>query len=339
MSISPLTAQGSGGGGTQSGFVLKGGLWGLGGTFKSQFQQIAFMDDLLSGFGFGQIDLDWVEKKKFYLLNPIGLDYYKPIGPGSLLLSFDMRGLPIAESVFGFNPKYEFNSLTNFGNNLNNNNGVLGIHNGNLKFRNYDFVVGYQFGLLGNQLLITPKFLIRDFTNHYKEDAIFIGNNFVGFGTRKYQAPGYASFMGANFQYHFNQVSSVFFDFTFDSFIQLPLPKIGAMFDDQLKYSKTYVSTGGGSVVINGRGTQVITGNRVLFGYQHKFGAMALQVGYHSETINSRYENHLELPFSFDGNGNVGFSFNELLSNKLITYNSDNKTELKSLYLMLTYSL
>ncbi|MCB1176755.1 MAG: hypothetical protein KDK36_04155 [Leptospiraceae bacterium] len=341
FSFSPILAQdeessSGGSGGTQSGFVLKGGLWGIGGSFKTQFEQIAFTDDLLSGFGFGQLDLDWTEKKKYYLLNPIGLDWFKPIGPGSLQLSFDMRGLPVGKSAFGFNPKYEYNSIAGFGNN---NNGVVGIHDGELEFRYYDFVVGYQFGLLGNKLFITPKFLLRDFTNKYKESALYLGNNTVGIGNRDYNAPGYGSFLGVNLQFHFNQVSSIFLDLTFDSFIQLPLPKIGLLFDDQLEYSKSYFTNGGGNLVINGKGTQEVTGNRFLFGYQHKFGSLALRIGYHSETINSRYDSNFEIPLWFNTNGNAGISVNEILSNMLITYDQQNKTEIKSLYLMLTYSI
>ena len=135
------------------------------------------------------------------------------------------------------------------------------------------------------------------------------------------------------------QLSQIFLDLTFDSFIQLPLPKIGLLFDDQLEYSKSYFTNGGGNLVINGKGTQEVTGNRFLFGYQHKFGSLALRIGYHSETINSRYDSNFEIPLWFNTNGNAGISVNEILSNMLITYDQQNKTEIKSLYLMLTYSI
>lgn len=314
--------------GTQKGFVLKGGLWGLGGSFKSQYEDISFTDDLLSGFGFGRLNFDWEEKKKYYLLNPIGFDYYMGVGPGSLLLGFEARGLPFGKEAFGFAPKYEYLSVSG---------GGIGLHDAEVTFRNYDFTIGYQFAV--SKFLITPKFLIRDFTNEYKDSAIFLGENSFGIGNKKYSSPGYASFLGANFFFDINGTSGIFLDMIFTSPIQLPLPQIGALFNDKMEYTKLFLSEGGIGYTFQGKGRQIITGNRFMLGYQHKFGALALQIGYHSETLNSRYESHREIPIGIGRGGGLGIGVDEIIVNRFVTYDQNSKTEFRSLYLALTYSL
>jgi len=314
---------------TQKGLVLKGGLWGLGGSFKSQYESISFTDDLLSGFGFGRLDLDWNEKKKYYILNPIGLDYYLGAGPGSLLFSFEARGLPLGENAFGFTPTYDYISIDT--------NPILGLHEAKVTYRNYDFTIGYQFAV--SKFLITPKFLIRDFTNKYKDEAIFISRDFFGIGNKTYSSPGYASFIGGNFFFDINGTSGIFLDLIFTSPIQLPLPQIGALFNDQMEYKHLFLTNGAIGYTFQGKGTQVISGNRTLLGYQHKFGNLALQIGYHSETLNSRYEGHREIPIFIVRNNFVGIDVDEIIINRFVTYDQNNKTEIKSLYLALTYSL
>ncbi|MCB1141380.1 MAG: hypothetical protein H7A24_14635 [Leptospiraceae bacterium] len=310
--------------GQRSGLSIKGGLWGIGGSFKSQYEELNFTDDALAGFGFGQLNLNWEEQKKYYLLNPLSIEYYLPIGMGSALFGFEARGLPILNSLTGFKPAYTYNSISP---------GTLGIHNSEVVFRNYDFNLGYQIPTMGGQLLVTPKLVIRDFTQEMTSSATYIGSGFVGVENRSYKAPGYASFLGLNLQFNLFEEGAIFLDLAVNSPIQFPLPQIGLLFDNDLSYSKQYFSTGGSALVLNGKGTQVITGSRTLLGYQHTFGNIFIQIGYHYEQLKSRYESHFELPLSISSSGNGSFSFNELLSNKLIAYDNNNTTEIKSLYL------
>lgn len=323
-----LFAQSSG---ASKGLVLKGGLWGLGNSFKTQYEPIRFTDSLLAGFGFGELNDTWSKKSNdIYLLNPIGFDFYLPLGPGSLQLGIEARGLPFATGLFGFNPKYEYISFSPWG--------FIGLHNADVKFRNYDYTIGYQFAV--SQLLITPKFLIRDFANEYKDSSFYFGNNFFGIGRMNYKSPGYASFMGVNLLFNINAASGIFLDMIFTSPIQLPMPQIGDMFASEMKYTHLFLTNGAVRYTFRGRGTQVITGQRFLLGYQHKFGSLALQIGYHSETLNSRYDGHFELPITIvQGRNWFGIDVDEIIINRFVTYDQQNKTELKSLYLTLLYNL
>ncbi|MCX7997518.1 MAG: hypothetical protein N3A69_01015 [Leptospiraceae bacterium] len=327
MLTSPLFAQAKG----SKGLVLKGGLWGLGNSFKSQYESIRFTDSLLAGFGFGELNLDWEKKSNdIYLLNPIGFDFYLPAGPGALQLGFEARGLPFAPGAFGFNPKYEYISL--------NPPGIIGLHNADVKFRNYDYTIGYQIPVA--QFLITPKFVIRDFANEFKDDSFYFGNNFFGIGKMNYKSPGYASFIGVNLLFDINGTSGIFLDMIFTSPLQIPLPQIGELFATNMKYTQLFLTNGVVGYTFRGRGTQVITGQRFLLGYQHKFGNLALQIGYHSETLNSRYDGNFELPITIvQGADRLFIDVNEIISNRFITYDQQNKTELKSLYLTLLYNL
>ena len=314
------------------GLVLKGGLWGIGNSFKTQYESIRFTDSLLAGFGFGEINDTWNKKSSdIYLFNPIGFDFYLPAGPGSLQLGIEARGLSAAPGFFGFNPKYDYISFSR---------GWIGIHNADVKFRNYDYTIGYQFAV--SQFLITPKFLIRDFANELKEDSLyfgnFFGNNFFGIGKINYKSPGYASFIGVNLLFDINGTSGIFLDMIFTSPFQLPMPQIGDMFASDMKYTHLFLTSGVIGYTFRGRGTQVITGQRFLLGYQHKFGKLALHIGYHSETLNSRYDGNFELPLTI-ANNSFSIDIDEIIVNRFVTYDQQNKTELKSLYLTLLYNL
>ena len=161
----------SSGGKTQSGLTIKGGIWGLGGKVKSELEDKYFTDDLLSGFGFGQFNTSWNTTNKLYPLNPIGLDYYmNGIGPGSLLLGAEMRGIPGLDFT-GYTPKYDFVSV---------NAGGVGIHNAEMKLKNLDLNVGYQMAF--GKFLVTPKFQFRNFATDFKESGTYISSG--GFGIR-----------------------------------------------------------------------------------------------------------------------------------------------------------
>ncbi len=316
--------------GATQGIILKAGVFGLGASFNSGFEKTVSTDNLLSGFGFGEITTNWNEQKKLYFLNPIGIEYYKPMGPGSLFLGFDLRGIPFAPNLTGFNPKYDYITVDR---------GLgLGFHSTEVKFRNYDYSVGYQIALLNNKFLLTPKFLLRDFANEMKESSFYFYPNSAGIGNRESKAPMFGSFIGLNTIYNFNDISSVFLDLTFTSPIQLPMPKLGQLFDNNLTYTRQVLSPGAAYIVLDGRGTAVLTGNRTLFGYQHKFGNLGIQFGYHQETLVTKYENQFELPIGLSGNG-AGFAIDEFVINKFFTYNQDSKTEIKGLYFAFNYKI
>ncbi|HMZ57582.1 MAG TPA: hypothetical protein PL048_02330, partial [Leptospiraceae bacterium] len=80
-----LSAQDAGGG-SSNGLVLKGGLFGLGGSFKSELEDKLFITDIIGTNTGGRLNTSWDSTNKLYLLNPLGFDYYKSMGSGSLLL-------------------------------------------------------------------------------------------------------------------------------------------------------------------------------------------------------------------------------------------------------------
>lgn len=329
------------------GIQLKLGLWGIGGSHKSHYQNWYLLDDLINS---NQINLDWNYSKNMYIANPIGLEYYHPMGQGALMLGFEARGLPFLKQGIGFYPKYDYMSI-HFSNGCGNDKGNaygcksfasgVGLHDGNVQFRSYDYTVGYQIGV--DKLLITPKFMIRDFANEIKQDSMYFGDGWLGFGNRSFKAPGYGSFLGVNLKYVFNEISSVFFEFVMDSPLQIPLPKIGQLFDNQVTYSKMnavmYNGGGGLSLTMNGKGTHKISSNRFQLGYQHKFNTnFGVQIGYYSETITSKLDGNMEIPISLS-NSDVSFHLWEMFFNKIVTYKSDSKTDIQSLFLVLTYNL
>ena len=314
---------GSSGGGTQSGFTVKGGIWGLGGKVKTELEDKYFTDDLLSGFGFGQYNTGWSSPSKLYPLNPIGLDYYmKGIGPGSLLLGAEMRGIP-GLAFTGYTPKYDFVSV---------NAGGIGIHNADLKFKNLDLNVGYQLAF-GN-FLVTPKFQFRNFVSDFKESGTYIGNGGFGIRNTTNNQNTWSGFIGVNLLYNINAASAVYLEYAMDSPI---LGQISSSGD----FNKTSFAVAGnsavGSTTILKKTNQEIRGPVIDLGYQHSFGALGLRVGYRGEELRTSYSTYTDVPLVFSTNGGSFFIQETILNS--IFYKGSTSTTLQSVYITFSYKL
>ncbi|MBP9888137.1 MAG: hypothetical protein KBF93_17690 [Leptospiraceae bacterium] len=326
FSISVYANDNNSSSGTQSGLTLKGGLWGLlAAKEKIELEDKYFTDDLLSGFNFGQLNTAWNRSNNIYLLNPIGLDYYiSGIGPGSLLLGAEMRGIP-GLAFTGYNPKYDFVSI---------NGGGIGLHNADLAFKNLDLNVGYQ--LAFGQLLVTPKFQFRNFATDLRESGLYLGNNAVGFRETSHNHNTWAGFIGVNLLYKINEASSVYFEFAMDSPI---LGQIRSSGD----FNKLSVFAGnnfvGGSTTLIKNATQEVRGSVIDLGYQHSFGALGLRVGYRGEELRTSYSRYTDVPISFSSvNNNVNIDIEETVLNSIF-YKNSTSTILQNIYLAVTYKL
>ncbi len=312
------------GGQTQSGLTVKGGIWGLGGKTKAELEDKYFVDDLFSGFGFGQYNTSWSNTNKLYPLNPIGLDYYMSgIGPGSLLLGAEMRGIPGLD-FSGYTPKYDFISL---------NSGGIGIHNAEMKLKNLDLNVGYQLAF-GN-FLVTPKFQFRNFATDFKESGTYISNGAFGFRNSTNNQNTWSGFIGVNLLYKINEASAVYFEYAMDSPI---LGQISSSGD----FNKTSFASNGnfvvGSTTLIKKTNQEIRGSVVDLGYQHSFGALGLRVGYRGEELRTTYTTYTDVPLVFSSNGNVGFNIQETILNSIF-YKGSTSTILQSVYITFSYKL
>ncbi len=315
---------GSSSGQTQAGLTVKGGIWGLAGKTKTELEDHYFTDDLLSGFGFGQYNTGWSSTNKLYPLNPIGLDYYMSgIGPGSLLLGAEMRGVP-GLAFTGYTPKYDFISV---------NGGGIGIHNADLKFKNLDLNLGYQLAF-GN-FLVTPKFQFRNFATDFKESGTYISNSGFGIRNTTNNQNTWSGFLGVNLLYKINEASAVYFEYAIDSPI---LGQISSSGD----FNKTYFAGNGsgfsGSTTILKKTNQEIRGSVLDLGYQHSFGALGLRLGYRGEELRTTYTTYTDVPLIFSSNGNVGFNIGETILNSVF-YKGSTSTILQSVYVTLSYKL
>lgn len=306
----------------RSGFLVKGGLWGLGGQLEHELEDKNFVDDLIFG---ANLNLPWSDSNEFYLLHPIGLEYYMGgIGPGSLLLGLDFRGFPSLD-LTGFTPNYDYNSISS---------ATFGIHTAELDFKNIDFVIGYQMAF--QQFLITPKFSIRDFRTDFQQSGFYLGDNFGRYRESSLKASTWVSYLGVNLEFVINKASTVFLELGFTS------PILGQFGDtlslNSLEYSEfSATSRGSASISVITDGTQEISGNLFDLGYQHSFSALALRIGYRTETLTTSYPGYTHVSISgSSGSDTVSFSEEEIVSDLLI-YRSDDSSKFSSLYFMLTY--
>ena len=319
---SPLLAQAKGGSSAKNGFKIKGGLWGIAGSFKSELQDKHFLDNALMG---GVIDLDWNEKKNFYLLNPLGLEYSMAAGPGSLVFGLDFYGFFFLQNVMGFNPKYDFVSISN---------GSFGTTNNDLKYRNMDLSVGYR--ITYQQFSFTPKYFLRNFNHKYKEDSMYfgLGGRSIGIGSYSQDASTWSGFLGLDFLFEITPQSAVFFDFAIGS------PILGQWYSSGT-HSETVFGVAGNSgfaSIHSGELAQEISGSRIQLGYQHSFGTgLSLRVGYHTEKIDTKYSKYGGIPIVV-GENYAGIDVLELILDKAFVYSGSDSTELKSLYLSLQYA-
>lgn len=297
----------------RDGFLLKGGLWGLGGSFHTELEDKYFIDDLVFG---SHLNLGWNEGSQFYLLNPIGIEYYMGgVGPGSLLFGLDFRGFPSID-LTGFNEKYDYISISS---------GALGIHNADLDFKNIDFVFGYQMAF--NQFLITPKFSLRNFRSDFSQSGVYLGENYGLYRQSEIKSSTWVSYLGATFEFVINQMSTVYMELGFTS------PILGQFGDfiplNSLSYNDLFLYNGGGGVSIITDGKQEITGTLFDLGYQHSFGGgLGLRAGYRTELLKTSYPGYTHVMYP------IGVS--EIITD-MAFYQSDDTTEFKSLYVMVTY--
>jgi hypothetical protein len=319
---SPLLAQAKGGGSSKDGFKIKGGLWGIGGSFKSELQDKHFLDNALRD---GIIDLDWNEKKNFYLLNPLGLEYSMKAGSGSLVFGLDFYGFFFLQNIMGFNPKYDFNSISN---------GSFGMTDNDLKYRNMDLSIGYR--LTYQQFSFTPKYFLRNFNHKYKEDSMYfgLGGRSIGIGNYSQDASTWTGFLGLDFLFDITKESAIFFDFAIGS------PILGQWYSSGM-FNETFFGVAGNSgfaSIHSGKLAQEITGSRIQLGYQHSFGNnLSLRVGYHTEKVDTKYSKYGGIPIVIGGNG-ADIDVLELILDKAFVYSGVDSTELKSLYISLQYA-
>ncbi|MBK7058760.1 MAG: hypothetical protein IPH52_27670 [Leptospiraceae bacterium] len=282
-------SSGSSSGGTQSGFTVKGGIWGLGGKVKTELEDKYFTDDLLNGFGFGQYNLGWSSPSKLYPLNPIGLDYYMSgIGPGSLLLGAEMRGIP-GLAFTGYTPKYDFISVNPGGS------GIVGIHNADLNFKNLDLNVGYQ--LAFGSFLVTPKFQFRNFVSDFKESGTYLYNGGIGIRNTTNNQNTWSGFIGANLLYNINAASAVYLEYAMDSPILGQISSSGDF--NKTSFRRADYGLASGSTTILKKTNQEIRGSIIDLGYQHSFGALGLRVGYRGEELRTSYSTYTDVPLAF----------------------------------------
>ena len=309
---------------TQSGLVLKGGLWGLAGKAKTELEDKYFLDDLISGTGFGQFNTAWSSPSQLYLLNPIGIDYYKSgIGSGSLLLGAEMRGFP-GLGITGYTPQYDFVSL---------NRSTIGIHTADLKFKNLDLNLGYQMAF--GQFLVTPKFQLRNFTTDLKESAVYVSSGGAGIRDSSHSYNTWSGFIGVNLLYQIKEASAVYFEFAMDS------PILGQLYSSGDFNKTSFFGSGNsasGSTSLIKKSYQEIRGTVIDLGYQHSFGALGLRVGYRSEELRTLYSPYTDVPISFNSNGGFGIGIEETILNSIF-YGNSTTTTLQSLYLIATYKM
>ncbi|MDX1957302.1 MAG: hypothetical protein SFU98_01950 [Leptospiraceae bacterium] len=294
----------------KSGFQVKGGIWGLGGSFKSEMESKFQYDKITDGI----LETGWNTSNKIYALHPIGLDWYKPMGPGSLMLGADFNGFP-GVGLTGHKPDNSYNSFFATG---------IGINNTKLTFTNQDFKVGYLF--VFDKLFITPQFLIRRFASDMTYSGYYFGTS-TGADGGSIQSTNYSGFLGVNSFYKWTDSGSFFLNLSVAS------PILGTILTEGKHNS--YQALSGIVNFDSGKMNPEYTGQKIQLGYQHNWGDLGLQVGYSSETLNVKYKNVTGTPV-FAGSNVAGINVFELLTDRFI-YSSAHQTEIKSIFIALNY--
>lgn len=321
-------------------FKIKGGIWGLSGSFSPEQESKRFKDSIDDDV----VNSSWKEAKRLYLLNPLGFEY----SMDSLVFGLDFYGFLTLQNIMGFKPTYDFNSI--YQNSISvvdvNNRpvilpyNIIGFHINELTYRNMDLSIGYKFNI--QKISITPKYFLRNFYHKYEEGASYIGNisseGLVGVSYYNQRVSTWTGFVGADLLFDINQQSAIFLDFAVAS------PILGQWYSSG-KYSELYFTGSrllGNMGMNSGKLSQEITGSRAQLGYQHTFGGgFSLRIGYHSETIESSYKKYDGLPIIANYILNVsqaGISTFEIVSDRYFAYGAKDKTEIKSLYITLQYA-
>lgn len=315
----------------KSGLKLNLGIWGGPmGHFSSNFENLNSTDNLFSGFRINRISQNGERKNRNYLFLPIGLHYYIPSGIGSFELGVESRGNNISPTAFGFSTKYNYNSFTQ---------NSLGIHNSVSKFSNIDWSFGYDFFLPGNLVSLTPKFLIRQFHETYKEDynLFFPVTPPLQQGSKYYETRAYKSYFGLKTVVHITNQFSIYADMVTTDWI--PLLEMPSNFLLRNKTTYNELRTYETFLYVQDSGTMkpAVSGNRKIFGLSYKWENLQFNFGVHNEIITYKYSNASELPFVL-GRFQNSISFSDLISKYFLDYRDSYKTEIKSFFIEMEYS-
>jgi len=275
---------------------LNVGIWP--GNLDPELQDRFFYDDLVGGASFGRYNQAWENKSmnrdassKLGNLYPFGVQYFKPMGPGSLV---------IGGNYTRYTPDYKFQGFSAAP-------AISLVNLKNYKATDFEAEAGYKLGLLEDKVFVTPKAGFRWHTQEYSYDELTIGNGVTAISLASpFKASAQGLYIGAGLQFNIDEKFSVIADYVFTSPILGSVA--GAMTDDRTVVGVGAPCAGGASgntaCLDKATGSYQVDITRWMIGVQYNVSEdLHLMAGLRQEKQRTSYPNYTNIPIVISASG------------------------------------
>ena len=264
---------------------IKAGVWS--GERQSELEDRFFLDDLIGVSG--RLNLPWAGNNATSGY-PLGLEYTRKMGPGSLVLG---------AQYFSNNNAYKYNGI-----NLNPDVSIVALNDYNIN--NYEFDAGYQLKIASLPLFLTPRVGLRLYSESFDYDELTLGTNFAITTDGPWKSTARGLYVGGSAKYEVNKRFALVADFITTP-PALPTPK-GSM-----DHKRTILGTSTITIEDASSDTEVNI-YRWSVGVEVKLMKnIGLFAGVGKETIEVSYPGYFNLPLQIQaGNVNTSATFTVL---------------------------
>lgn len=245
------------------------------GEMEPELEERFMLDDLV---GQGELNLDWTGKQTNTIW-PLGFQYHKPMGSGTLILSANYTR---------YMPEYKYNSVS------------LGFSSVKMaELKNYastdwDGELGYQIEVGKSGLFLTPKLGFRWHNTSYEYAATQFGSSIgTTIGDNNFEASARGAYAGLGVQFYLQKNMSIIGEYATTSIF----PNFGG----SMTYQTTFIALGSPNSIsfTDQEASYEVKINRWMLGFQYDHTAdLHFQVGLRQEEQIHSYPGFFGLNFN-----------------------------------------
>lgn len=267
---------------------LNVGLWP--GELDPELEGRLLLDDVVEPTP--RLDLAWANKDTTTIY-PLGLEYFKPMGAGQLV---------ITGNYIRYAPEYSYTGITTTGS-------VALVTLEDFATTDWELEAGYEIPLLGNKLFLTPRLGFRWHTQEFNYNELTLGSTTAFSLDSPFTGNARGSYIALKAQFMLLPNVSVFVDYMTTSIF----PNFGG----SMEFEQTVLESGGVLRYDRAEASYEVEFSRYTLGFQYDVTKQAhIQVGIREEVQKTSYPGYFNLAIRTD-TGAVSSTVNEIVSDIL----------------------
>ncbi|MBI39169.1 MAG: hypothetical protein CMF59_06190 [Leptospiraceae bacterium] len=288
---------------------LNVGLWP--GELDPELEGRLLLDDLVEPTS--RIDLAW-SNKDTTTVYPLGLQYFKPMGPGQLVLT---------ANYIRYAPEYSFNGIST--------GSVALVTLEDFATTDWELEAGYEIPLVGNKLFITPRLGFRWHTQEFNYDELTIGSPSAISLDSPFSGNARGSYIAVGGRFYLMPQIALYVDFMTTSIF----PNFGG----SMEFEQTVLQTDGVLRYDRAESSYQVEFSRYTLGIQYDINKNAyIQIGIREEVQKTSYPGYYNLAIRTDSSG-VNSTVDEIISD-IVFWDFQDQTQTKGFaYFAFSYGI